>query len=242
MAKFLIRDYLLQIPNHAVNSGMRKLLDSGYYEGAEARAIDLHIVAADRVLELGAGAGYISMRIAARVGGENLMTVEANPQMVPVVEKNLATNLIEDVTVISAAVVGDGFERDSVDFHVTAAFWSSSLNPARAKMWDTTKTVEVPAVKFSALLQEHAPTAVVMNIQGGEQGLFDTPWPDQIRLLLIKLNPALYPDHCIKQIFDAMSAQGLTYCPRGSRGAFVVFKRVGDGSQPPNPVSKREVI
>ncbi|WP_456387758.1 FkbM family methyltransferase [Profundibacter sp.] len=232
MAKFLIRDYLLQIPNHALNDGMRKLLESGYYEGGEARAIDLHLCEEDRVLELGAGAGYISMRIASRVGGANLMTVEANPQMVPVVEKNLATNLIEDVTVINAAVVGDNFEGESIDFHVTAAFWSSSINPARTKKWDATKTIKVPTVKFSELMQEHRPTAVVMDIEGGEQGLFEAPWPDHIRLLLIELHPTLYPDHCIKQIFDTMSASGLTYCPRGSRDTIVVFKRVGDTSMP----------
>lgn len=225
----------MQIPNHALNPGMRKLLNTGYYEGGEARAIDLHMREDDRVLELGAGAGYITMRIASRVGGENLMTVEANPQMVPVVEKNLAANLINGVTVINAAVVGDDFTEDSVELHVTPAFWSSSLNPTRAKTIPDTKTVQVPVVKFSELLEEHKPTAVVMDIEGAEQGLFDRPWPNSVRLLLIEIHPTLYPDHVIKQIFDQMSASGLTYCPAGSRDTIVVFKRVGDTTPPRKP-------
>jgi len=226
LAKFLINDYILHVPNHALNDTMRKLLTNGYYEGGESRAIDLHLLETDRVLELGAGTGYLAMQIATRIGGENLLTVEANPTMATVVEKNLRLNAIEGVTVINAAVVPDGYTDKNTTFHIAAAFWSSSLNPARIGEWKTTKSLKVPTVTFSNLLQEHRPSVVVMDIEGGEQGLFDNPWPTSIRMLIIELHPTLYPDHVIKQIFDRMSVTGLTYCPSGSRGTIVVFKRL----------------
>lgn len=216
----------MQVPNHLMNDAIRKSMEAGRYEGHETVAVNRHIVAGDRVLELGAGAGYISMQIASRIGGENLLTVEANPQMAPCVEKNLAANLIEGVTVINAAVVPDSFAADHVSFHMTAAFWASSINPALAKKWKTTKSVDVPAVKIGELMQEHKPSVVIMDIEGGEQGLFETPWPDHVRLLIIELHPKLYSDQVIKQIFDQMSATGLTYCPVGSNGQVVVFKRL----------------
>lgn len=226
MASFSIRDTVLNIPDHALDDTMRKLLENGYYEGAELRAIDQHLRPDDRVLELGAGAGYLAIQIAKRINGKNLLTVEANPQMVPVVEKNLALNSIADVTVINAAVVPDDFTQDSASFHMTAAFWSSSLNPTRAKKWKTTKTIRIPAVRLNRLMQDHKPSFVVMDIEGGEQGLFDRLWPEFVRLVVVELHPALYPDHVIKQVFDQMSASGLTYCPKGSRGTVVVFKRL----------------
>lgn len=228
MAKFLINGFILHLPDHLMNNTIRKSLQGGRYEGHETVAVNRHIVEGDRVLELGSGVGYIAMQIASRIGGENLMTVEANPKMVPCVEKNLAANLIDGVTVINAAVVPDSFTEDDVTFHMTAAFWASSLNPTLAKKWKSTKSVEVPAVKIGELMQEHKPSVVIMDIEGGEQGLFDAPWPAHVRLLVIELHPQLYPDTVIQQIFDMMSKSNMTYCPVGSSGQVVVFKRIED--------------
>jgi len=226
LARFLINDYIVHIPNHQMNDAIRNSMEGGRYEGYETVAVKQHIEVDDRVLELGSGVGYIAMQVASRIGGENLLTVEANPKMVPVVEKNLAANLIEGVTVINAAVVPDSFTGDHVTFHMTAAFWASSIDPTMVKKWKSTKSIDVPAVKIGELMQEHEPTVVIMDIEGGEQGLFDSPWPDHVRLLVIELHPQVYPDTVIKQIFDQMSATGFTYCPKGSRGKVVVFKRV----------------
>lgn len=226
MAKFLIGEYIVQVPNHLMNDAIQASMKEGRYEGYETVAVKRHIVASDRVLELGAGAGYISMQIASRVGGENLLTVEANPKMVPVIEKNLTTNLIEDVTVINAAVVPNSFDADHVTFHTTAAFWASSIDPTMVTKWKSTKSIEVPAVKIGALMVEHKPTVVIMDIEGGEQGLFDEPWPDHVRLLVIETHPQVYADSVTKRIFDQMSGMGFAYCASGSRGKVVVFKRL----------------
>lgn len=228
MAHFTINGYLLHLPNHLINDAIRKAITSGRYEGQETIAVGKHIREDDRVLELGAGAGYITMQLASCVGGENLLCVEASPKMVPCIEKNLQANLIEGVTVMNAAVVPDNFTEEHVSFHMTAAFWASSLNGTMAKNWKSTETIDVPAVKFSALMQAHKPSVVIMDIEGGEQGLFDAPWPDHVRLLIVELHPKLYPDQGIQQIFDQMSASNLTYCSIGSRGAVVVFKRLTD--------------
>lgn len=228
MAKFLINGFSISIPDHLMNDAIRKSMAGGRYEGHETAAIEQHLLAGDRVLELGAGAGYIALQIASRIGGANLLTVEANPKMVPVVEKNLAANGVEGVTVINGAVVPDNFAQTHIGFHMTAAFWASSLNPTLARKWKSTQTAKVPAVKISTLMRQHRPTVVIMDIEGGEAGLFDAPWPDHLRLMVVELHPLLYEDEVIKQIFDAMSAQGFSYCPAGSFGQVVVFKRLQD--------------
>lgn len=230
MAKFLIGDYIVQVPNYLMNDAIRTSMEEGRYEGYETNAVKHHIVEGDRVLELGAGAGYISMQLASRIGGENLLTIEANPKMVPVIEKNLAANLIEGVTVINAAVVPNSFASDHVAFHTTAAFWASSVDPTMVTKWKSTKSIDVPAVKIGELIQEHRPTVVIMDIEGGEQGLFDEPWPDHVRLLVVETHPQVYPDTVTKQIFDQMSGMGFTYCALGSRGKVVVFKRLEENT------------
>ena len=142
----------------------------------------------------------------------------------------LAENGIEGVTVINAAVVPDSFTGEYVPFHITAAFWASSLHPAIAGKFKSTKSVEVPAVTISELMVEHKPSVVVMDIEGSERDLFEAAWPAHVRLLVIELHPRIYSDRTIKQIFDQMSASGLTYCPVGSRGNVVVFRRVTDST------------
>ncbi|AXX97107.1 FkbM family methyltransferase [Profundibacter amoris] len=228
LPKYLIDSFILRIPDHLMNDNIRRSMQGGRYEGHETHAVKKHIEEQDRVLELGAGTGYVAMQIACRIDAGNLLAIEANPKMIPVIEKNLTANALEDVTVVNAAVVPDDFSEDQITFHITAAFWASSLNPTIAKKWKSTKSVKVPAIKIGTLFQEHKPTVVIMDIEGGEEGLFDSLWPEHIRLLVIELHPTLYPDRVIKQIFDQMSASGLTYCPIGSRGQVVVFKRVAD--------------
>lgn len=228
MAKFQINGYELHLPDHLINDAIRKAITRGHYESQETVAVGKHIREDDRVLELGAGAGYITMQLASRIGGKNLLSIEANPKMVPIIEENLLANQIDGVTVINAAVVPDNFTKDHVRFHMTAAFWASSLNGTMAENWKSTKTIDVPAVRIGELLQEHKPSVVIMDIEGGEQGLFDAIWPEHVRLLIVELHPKLYPDRVVQQIFDQMSASNLTYCSIGSRGAVVVFKRLTD--------------
>ena len=111
-------------------------------------------------------------------------------------------------------------------------FRSLIPEPGLAKKWKSTKSIDVPAVKIGDLMHDHKPSVVIMDIEGGEQGLFDAPWPDHVRLLVIELHPQLYGDEVIQQIFDQMSASNLTDCPTGSRGQVVVFKRIGDKTTP----------
>lgn len=230
MAKYIIEGFIISIPDRLLNDAIRTALQSNRYEGQEVIAVKRHLTDDDRVLELGAGLGYISMQIASIVGGENLLSVEANLDMIPVIEQNLATNLYEGVTVVNAAVVPDSYEKDYARFHKTAAFWASSTNPTIAKQWRSTKSVDVPAVRIGDLIKDHRPSVIIMDIEGGEQGLFDTPLPDHIRLMVIEFHPKLYPDQVIKKIFDQLSASNLAYYPFGSRGAVVVFKRLQDSA------------
>ncbi|MCK4711885.1 MAG: FkbM family methyltransferase [Marinosulfonomonas sp.] len=213
-----------------MNDMMKSALIAGRYESLESSAIDQHLRIDDRVLELGTGAGYLTMQIANRVGAQNVLTVEPHSKMIPVIEGNLAENGIEGVTVINAAAVPDSFTGEYVTFHITAAFWASSLHPAIAGKFKSTKSVEVPAVTISELMVEHKPSVVVMDIEGSERDLFEAAWPAHVRLLVIELHPRIYSDRTIKQIFDQMSASGLTYCPVGSRGNVVVFRRVTDST------------
>jgi hypothetical protein len=86
--------------------------------------------------------------------------------------------------------------------------------------------VVVPALRFGAVLAQADPTVLSIDIEGGEQDLFDTILPADLRLIIMELHPAVYGKQGTKRIFDALSVQGFAYCPQGSKAGTVVFERL----------------
>ncbi|WP_233252579.1 FkbM family methyltransferase [Maritimibacter sp. 55A14] len=223
MAEFQIDGIALEVPDAQLTDALRKAMGAGLYEHVEARAVAQHVRPGDRVLELGAGAGFIAAQIARRAGAAGLLSVEANPAMIPVIKGNLARNGAQAVSLLHGAVVPDGYEGDEIGLHVPAGFWAASLAAPALK---SRRTVQVPALRLGQLLERHRPDVVVMDIEGAEEFLFEQPWPGYLRVLVLELHPRRYPASTVQRIFDCMSASGLCYVADGSRGAVVVFSRV----------------
>jgi hypothetical protein len=66
----------------------RGALRDGTYEADEANAAERCVREGFRVLELGAGIGYVTAICARRTAPENVLAVEANPALIPVIESN----------------------------------------------------------------------------------------------------------------------------------------------------------
>lgn len=224
VASYRIGDVELEIPDAVLSAALREALERGHYEHAEARAIGLHLMRGDRVLELGAGAGFLSVQIARRVGPGALLAVEAHPGMADVARANLARNGMAGAGVLGGAVVPDDHAGATIGFHLAEGFWSSSLSPPDPLAGD--HGTPVPAWRIGDLLARHRPDVVVIDIEGGEELLFDAPWPDPPRLIVMEIHPQRYPGSTVRRIFDWVSAAGLAYCATGSRGTVVVFERV----------------
>lgn len=223
MAEFDLGGVKLAAPDAVLNGKLREKLRGGGYEGHEAKAARLRVRPGLRVLELGAGLGYIAAICAELAGAENVVTVEANPDMIAVIRANLDRNGQGAVTLLHAAVVGADFGAGAVQFEKKKAFWAGRLadehsNPA--------VVVPVPVVALSALLAEYRPRMVIMDIEGAEQYLFDAPWPAHVDHVMMELHPNQYPQSTIKQIVDCMSVSGLTYDADASFARILSFRRV----------------
>lgn len=225
MASFIIDGIKLRVPGHALNDELRRALETGHYEWNESAAIRQHARAGDTVLDIGAGAGYVSALAARAVGGENVVAVEASPVMLDVLRQNLDTNGARDTRLIHGAVVADKHAGDTVSFFVRAAFWASTIADENAPR---DKLTEVPALRLTALLDELRPSVVIMDVEGGELELCQQDWPDCVRLVVMEIHTKLYPPSGVKAIFDGMARNNMTYMPWGTRGEVVVFQRVDE--------------
>ena len=224
MAQFTLRGITLRIPDQQLSPPLRAALEEGRYEGGESAALLRHLEPGDRVLDLGAGAGYVASLAARVVGGENVTAVEAAPEMLPVLRRNLNLNEAGDAQVLHGAVVADDFPDEVVRFEVARAFWASRIGEGGGR---GARTVEVPALRFGELVRRVAPSVLVMDIEGAERDICRQQWPGCLRLVVMEIHPGIYGAEGIRAIFDAMSRNDFAYMPWGSRGAVVVMQRVG---------------
>ncbi|MFY0690441.1 MAG: FkbM family methyltransferase [Paracoccaceae bacterium] len=223
MLEFELDGFSFTIPRILLSDRLAGKLRAGNYEMNDARAVRSRLLPGDRVLELGTGLGYLGALCAQVVGADRVTCVEAHPDMVEVARNNLARNGFSTTQVIHGALTAERDTADTVAFRMGPAFWSSAL--ARPED-DPADIVEVPAVKLSQLLEAYVPNLLIVDIEGGEAFLFEDPLPARLHTVVVELHPGRYPAPVIKEIFDFMSANGLTYDPGGSRGGVVTFQRV----------------
>ncbi|MEM8632115.1 MAG: FkbM family methyltransferase [Pseudomonadota bacterium] len=219
---FQIGSIVLEIPRACLGPGVRRALRSGRYERAEARAMNTHIRGDDRVLDLGAGAGFICTLAAERVGAENVLGLEANPDMAAAAQANLARNGYAAGRVLHGAIVGSGETAREVAFQKGQGFWSGHVVSGAAA---GDGACRVPAFRLGAFLTKHQPTLVIIDLEGGEAALIGEAWPDCTRSVILELHAGRYGGATIREIFRWFFAEGFSYAPEGSRGQLVVFQR-----------------
>lgn len=224
MNTYKLNGITLALPTDFDAPRIKAKLESGDYESAEARAAMVRVKPGQRVLELGAGLGYVTALCARIAGPDNVVSVEANPAMLEVIRANLARNGLDGVELVHGAVTAARDTDKTVPFRAGPAFWGGAVLPLGRK--GSRHVVEVPLVQFSELMQGFRPHVVIMDIEGAEADLFDAPWPEHVRAVIMELHPKKYPDTVIAQIIECMARSGLTYDPSTSEGRVLGFRRV----------------
>ena len=219
VSAFHLKGIDLILPQGLATPDIAQKLRDGTYEEDEANAAFRTVREGFRVLELGAGLGYVTAICAQRTAPENVMSVEANPALLPVITDNLARNGLSGVNLIHAAVTGPSGARQTGEFRLSEGFTGSSLDGRG-------RPISVPLVSVHELIQSHKPHVVLMDVEGAEAAMFDRPWKCPLRYCVLELHPRKYPPKVIKRIVDHMSQMGLTYDPNTSRGKILGFRKV----------------
>lgn len=220
MRSFTLRGLTLYLPEAALKGNLERALSSGRYENHEADALLMHLVPGDRLLDLGAGLGFICALAAGVLGEAAVFGVEAGPETVKLARRNLAANGFGGVKVLKGAVVGT--REGEVEFGQRPAFWASALKGPEA--WpENAEVIRVPARPIGRLLAKVAPTVICCDIEGGELEVLTQPLPG-VRLVVVETHPQVYGPEGVERIVAALTAEGFTEA-EGAKKDTLVFRR-----------------
>ncbi len=217
----------LNLPSYLLTPKISSSIREGRYEAREALQLSRFIRAGDRLLEFGAGVGFISTFASKQVSLNACVVVEANPRLIPIIKQVHADNGVAAEVLHAVALsetsplwpgAGGGLH---VPFYVTPDFWASSLAPNPG----ASAVEQVPVVKTTDLLNRHKPTVIVCDIEGGEVDLLDGSDLSSVRSAMFEVHKSVTGLAGINKLTATMAAQGLYYDPDFSVGVIVTYSR-----------------
>lgn len=200
----------LTVPRSTVSPTIFYHLTTGDYEVPELQLLEQFLEPSDRVIELGAGIGFLANVYARRCPARHL-AIEASPVMCDLIRTN--TRALANLDVLNALAARpagpDGAAK--VPFYLYEDFWASSMQPLH--LTDPSRrlvrTVDVPTVDLDALIREHNCSLLICDIEGGESALLKAFALDVPKILLELHWQALGIATAV-QVLTTLEARGYT--------------------------------
>jgi FkbM family methyltransferase len=205
-----------------ITPAIRRAMREGRFETEESSQIPEIVRPGDRVLEIGAGIGFISTLLARERRVSRVIAVEANPALLGYMSRLHACNRVRKVRRVNAVLTNEPVA--SVTFYVRRDFWMGSLMPDPNPY---VHTVEVPTLNLDALLRNEGIDLIVCDVEGSEATLFERADLSGVDRIFLELHDHLTGLSGVSRLFATLAGQGFVYDPRHSVGSVVLFRRLG---------------
>ena len=205
-----------------ITPAIREAMATGRFEAEEAAQIPAIVRPGDRVLEIGAGIGFISTLLSRQRRVAKVIAVEANPQLMGYMERLHRMNRVRKVQRVNAVLTNGPQERAT--FYLRRDFWMGSLMPGPNPHLGT---VEVATTNLDALLRAEAIDLIVCDVEGAEAVLFEDADLSGVDRMFVELHDHVTGLSGVARLFAALARQGFVYDPRHSTGSVVLFQKVG---------------
>jgi FkbM family methyltransferase len=216
----------MQVPDKILTPTIQKALSGEKYDHLKVRQIGGFLKEGDRLMELGAGIGFISAFASSKIKPDTCVLIEANPELISVIKKTHELNgsnpiIINAVALSSSSVSWNQVNAttNEIPFYVIRNFWGSSLT---AKS-EAVSVVHVPVLSLNDLIREHRPTVLICDIEGGELDVFENVDLHGVRTVFLDVHESIIGQKGIHRLKQVMAEQGLHYDPNNSIGAAIIF-------------------
>lgn len=154
---------------------------------------------------------------------EHVATVEGNPLLKDYIEGVHRANGVSDRVTFYSGIAIPAPTMPTMTFYLRQDFWASSLD---GKKWKYVDTVEVQTLDLNALVSEHRPTILVIDIEGGESGIFENASLGGVKRIMMELHQEVIGRNSVKEMFDQLSERGFHYDQDFSCSNQLVFSHI----------------
>jgi FkbM family methyltransferase len=205
-----------------ITPAIRRAILAGRFEAEEASQLAAIVEPGDRVLEIGAGIGFISTLLARQPGVSRVIAVEANPRLMDYMARLHDLNDVRRVSRLNAVL--SNRPEPCATFYLRRDFWMGSLSPEPNPY---VGTVEVPTMRLDAVLRDEEIDLVVCDVEGAEAWLFEGADLAGVGRIWIETHDHVTGLSGVRRLFATMAEHGFVYDPRHSLGGVVLFRRLG---------------
>jgi FkbM family methyltransferase len=189
-----------------LSTGDKGVLTFGLHEMEERALLKRWMPSDLPVLEFGGGMGVVSCLLNRKLENPSRhVVVEANPEMIPLLEHNREINGL-NFTVINKAIA---YDADYIDLSIRDFVGSSIIGASVGN------TVKVSTTSISSLMSEmnFGKAGIVCDIEGGEADIINREMPvlgDRIQFFMAEMHPKILGDDVVKKLLIVLIALGFT--------------------------------
>jgi len=173
---------------------------------------------------LGTGLGFNAI-FCAKINGGKVVSFEGNSKLLPIIRGNMKKNGV-DFELRNQIVITDGTSETHIAFNIADEFWSSSSKTSIPGK--ITETVQVTPVPIREIFRQYLPTYLLIDIEGGEEDIFDKPAfleNAPIQKILLELHPDIIGEQKCSDIIQKITDQGFTLKESAHPSPVVYFYR-----------------
>ena len=202
--------------------GMIAAMRAGTYERHEVELALAHVPRGSRVLELGAGSGVTGAVVARNCQPRAMMSIDANPQLLPHIAKLYAENGLQYLIDLRHGVVlSSANAPQTVPFFVRGNFLGSRLTEPDHGF---VLPIQVPVIRYDRLKASFPHDVLLMDIEGGELDLLRHADLSGVKLLIAEFHRSIFGREGLRECRALLTAQGFVRDAEASGGGVHVWR------------------
>ena len=179
---------------------VRKEIYQGSYERQEAELVARAVHPGDKVLEIGMGVGFVSVLATQAAGPGNVLSFEANPNCAPHIRDTFERNGLTP-----------NFELKAISTDGAPLTFFAAANIISSSQYDRGldgKEITVPSTRLEEALTQSGAEVMIMDVEGAEIGLLESPAVDQLRTMILETHPHVVGQEATEAMLASLAARG----------------------------------